>query len=324
MELIPYDTNVDFIGKRFFFVLFSLAINLLSIGLMLTWGLNYGLDFAGGVMIEVRFSQPTTSGAITQAVKDQDLEDLIIQDIGRDSKIFMLRFKQSSVNLSDVSNTVQAALASTFGQTVEVLRAESVGSKVSGDLRRKGFLAAIFVTLLMGVYIALRFDLRFGIGAIIALIHDVLVVTGALTLTQMPFDLTVLAAILTLVGYSVNDKIVIFDRVRENMRKFRRESLATTINRSINETLSRTIVTGISTLLVLFALFILGGYVIRPFAFALIVGIITGTYSSIYVGAPVVLYFESRSSLLGRTTEGRTTEGRTTERKTVGRKVTGR
>jgi preprotein translocase subunit SecF len=319
MELIPSGTNIDFIGKRLFFILFSLAINLLSIVLMLTWGLNYGLDFAGGAMIEVRFSQPTTSGAITQAVKDQGLEDLIIQDIGRDSKIFLLRFKQSSANLSDVSNALQAALAASFGQTFEVLRAESVGSKVSGDLRRKGFLAAIFVTLLMGVYIALRFDLRFGLGAVIALIHDVLVVTGALTLTQMSFDLTVLAAILTLVGYSVNDKIVIFDRVRENLRKFRRESLAAIINRSINESLSRTIITGGATLLVLLVLFTLGGYIIRPFAFALIVGIITGTYSSIYVGAPVVLYFESRSSRLGRTTENRTTEKKAARRKVTGR-----
>jgi preprotein translocase subunit SecF len=273
-------------------------------------------------MIEVRFNQPTTSEAIERAVKNQELEDLVIQDIGRDGKIFMLRFKQSSQNLSDMSNAVQAALASSFGQTFEVLRAESVGGKVTSDLRRKGLLAVTFATLLMGTYIALRFQLRFGIGAVIALIHDVLVVTGALILTQMPFDLTVLAAILTVVGYSVHDKIIVFDRVRENMRKLRHESLAVTINRSINETLSRTIITPSTVLLVLLPLFTLGGYTIRPFAFALIVGIITGTYSTVYVGAPVVLYFESRFSLFGRTTEERTTEERTTEKKTARRKAT--
>ncbi len=294
MEIVPNNINIDFVGKRFFFTIFSIVINLISIGLMMTWGLNYGLDFAGGAMIELRFAQPTTSAALQEAVKDQPLEDLTVQDIGRDSKIFMLRFKQSEKNLSDVSNTVQTALSTAFGQTFEVLRVESVGSKVSGDLRRKGFLAVLFSTLLMGAYITMRFDFRFGIGAVIALIHDVLVVTGALTISQMPFDLSVLAALLTVVGFSVHDTIIVSDRVRENLRKFRRDSLAVTINRSVNETLSRTIITSGTALLVLLALFVFGGHVIRPFAFTLIVGFITGTYSSVYIAAPVVLYFEGR------------------------------
>jgi preprotein translocase subunit SecF len=298
MELIPHNVNIDFVGKRLFFVLFSLVVNLISIVLMLTWGLNYGLDFAGGAMIEVRFAQNRTTEAIQQAVKGQALDDLMIQDVGRDSKIFMLRFKQRvEQNLSDVSDGVQKALTAAFGQTYEVLRVESVGSKVSGDLRRKGFLAVAFSTLLMGTYIAFRFELRFGIGAVIALIHDVLVVTGALTLTQMPFDLSVLAAILTVVGFSVHDTIIVSDRVRENMRKLRREALGSVINRSVNETLSRTIITSGTAILVLLALFTLGGHVIRPFAFTLILGFITGTYSSIYIAAPVVLYFEGAAWL---------------------------
>jgi preprotein translocase subunit SecF len=158
-------------------------------------------------------------------------------------------------------------------------------------------LAVTFATLLMGIYIAVRFDLRFGLGAVVALIHDVLVVMGALTLTQMPFDLSVLAAILTVVGFSVNDTVIVSDRVRENMRKFHRDPLERIINRSINETLSRTIITSGTALLVLFALFTFGGYVIRPFAFTLIVGFITGTYSSIYIATPVVLYFGSWPSV---------------------------
>ena len=295
MEFISPNINVDFVGKRFFFVVFSVAINLLSIVLLLTWGLNYGLDFSGGAMIEVRFAQPTTSAKVRQAVGSQDLEDLVIQDIGRNSTIFMLRFKQHpGQNLNEISDVVQKALTTAFGQSVEVLRIESVGSRVSGDLRRKGLLAVSFSTLLMGSYIALRFDLRFGLGAVIALTHDVLVVVGALTLTQMPFDLSVLAALLTVVGYSVHDTIIVSDRVRENMRKLRRETLANVINRSLNETLSRTIITSGTALLVLFALFLIGGHVIRPFAFTLIVGFITGTYSSIYIAAPVILYFEKR------------------------------
>jgi len=295
MELISPNINIDFVGKRFFFVVFSVAINLLSIVLLLTWGLNYGLDFSGGAMIEVRFAQPTTTAEVRQAVESQDLEDLVIQDIGRNSTIFMLRFKQHpGQNLNEISDAVKKALTTAFGQSVEVLRIESVGSRVSGDLRRKGLLAVSFSTLLMGSYIALRFDLRFGLGAVIALTHDVLVVVGALTLTQMPFDLSVLAALLTVVGYSVHDTIIVSDRVRENIRKLRRETLANVINRSLNETLSRTIITSGTALLVLFALFLIGGHVIRPFAFTLIVGFITGTYSSIYIAAPVVLYFEKR------------------------------
>jgi len=298
MELIPPNINIDFVGKRFFFLVLSLVINIVSIALMLTRGLNYGLDFAGGAMIEVRFAQVTTSEAIQQAVKDQPLADLTIQDVGRDSKIFMLRFKQEKdQNISEVSDAVKSALTSAFGQTFEVLRIESVGSKVSGDLRRKGFLAVAFSTLLMGSYIALRFDLRFGLGAVIALIHDVLVVAGALTLTQMPFDLSVLAAVLTVVGYSVHDTIIVSDRVRENLRKSRREALGSVINRSVNETLSRTIITSGTAILVLLALFSLGGHVIRPFAFTLIIGFLTGTYSSVYIAAPVVLYFEGNSWL---------------------------
>src|SRR5205823_6359289 len=162
---------IDFVGKRFFFVVFSLIINLASIVLMATWGLNYGLDFVGGAMIEVRFTQATTTAEIQKAVTGQDLDDLTIQDVGRDSKIFMLRFKQRvEQNLSEVSDAVQKALTTTFGQGYEVLRVESVGSKVSGDLRRKGFLAVAFSTLLMGTYITFRFELRFGLSAVIALI----------------------------------------------------------------------------------------------------------------------------------------------------------
>jgi preprotein translocase subunit SecF len=296
MELLPHDINFDFVGKRRFFVLLSVVINLASIVLMLTWGFNYGLDFAGGTMIEVRFAQPTTSSAVQQAVGGLGLEDLTIQDIGHDGKMFLLRFKQTTEDVGGMGPAVQAAFAASFGPTFEVLRVESVGSRVSGDLRRKGFLAVTFSTLLMGAYIALRFEVRFGLGAVVALLHDVFVVSGALILTRLPFDLSVLAAMLTVVGFSVHDTIIVSDRVRENMRKMRRESLAAIINRSINETLSRTIITSGTALLVLLALFAFGGHVIRPFAFTLIIGFITGMYSTVYIAAPVVLSFERNLS----------------------------
>ncbi|MSQ48229.1 MAG: protein translocase subunit SecF [Deltaproteobacteria bacterium] len=292
MELIPHNINVDFVGKRLFFVLMSAGINLLSIILLLTWGFNYGVDFAGGTVVEARFQQPTTPEAIDQAVKTLALEDLSIQDLGRDNTTYLLRFKQGEQNVDIANTAVRTALATAFKETVEILRVEAVGAKVSGRLRQQGFLAVTFATLFMGLYITFRFEWRFGVGAVIALLHDVLVVTGVLILTQTPFDLTVLAAMLTVVGFSVHDTIIVSDRVRENLRKIRRTNLSEVINRSINETLSRTIITSGTALMVLIALYVIGGHVIRPFALTMIVGFITGTYSSIYIAAPVVLYFE--------------------------------
>jgi preprotein translocase subunit SecF len=292
MELISHSINVDFVGKRRFFVLFSLAVNLASLLLMLTWGFNYGVDFVGGAVVEVRFPQATSAQAIRQSVATAGLQDLTIQDLGGDSRTFLLHFKQGGEGMGAIGSTVKAALTTAFGESFETLRVEAVGAKVSSELRRRGLLSVAFATIFMSVYIGLRFEMRFGLGAVVALVHDVLVVTGALVLSQMPFDLSVLAAILTVVGYSVHDTIIVSDRIRENMRKARREGLAGIINRSINETLSRTIITSGTAVLVLLALFLFGGYVIRPFAFTLIIGFITGTYSSIYIAAPVVLSFE--------------------------------
>lgn len=296
MELIPHDINLDFVGKRLFFVLLSVGINVLSIILLLTWGFNYGVDFVGGTVVEARFQQPTTANAVEEAVAKLNLEDRTIQDLGGDNKTYLLRFKQGEQDIDTASTTVRAALTEAFKDTVEILRVEAVGAKVSSRLRQQGFLAVTFATLFMGLYITFRFEWRFGVGAVIALIHDVLVVTGALILTQTPFDLTVLAAMLTVVGFSVHDTIIVSDRVRENLRKIRRSNLAEVINRSINETLSRTVITSGTALMVLLALYVIGGHVIRPFAFTMIVGFITGTYSSVYIAAPVVLYFERSSA----------------------------
>lgn len=296
MELIPHDINLDFVGKRLFFVLLSVGINLLSIILLLTWGFNYGVDFVGGTVVEARFQQPTTANAVDEAVAKLGLQDRTIQDLGGDNKTYLLRFKQGEQDIDTASTSVRAALTEAFKDTVEILRVEAVGAKVSSRLRQQGFLAVTFATLFMGLYITFRFEWRFGVGAVIALIHDVLVVTGALILTQTPFDLTVLAAMLTVVGFSVHDTIIVSDRVRENLRKIRRSNLAEVINRSINETLSRTVITSGTALMVLLALYVIGGHVICPFAFTMIVGFITGTYSSVYIAAPVVLYFERSSA----------------------------
>jgi preprotein translocase subunit SecF len=186
-------------------------------------------------------------------------------------------------------------MASQFGANgFEIRRIEFVGPKIGEDLRFRGVMSVIAATVMMGVYIWLRFEMRFGVGAVIALIHDVLITVGALVLANYEFDLTVIAALLTIVGFSVNDTVVICDRIRENMRKIKRESLETIVNTSINETLSRTILTTGTALMVLMALFFLGGAVIRPFAFALLVGFFSGVYSTIFIASPVILFWGKR------------------------------
>ncbi len=293
MELIPHDINIDFVGKRRFFLIASSVLNGLAVILMLTVGLNYGLDFTGGTMVEVRFTQPRTSSEVRQALQQANLQELTIQESGGGGERFLVRVRADEDDeVGETGRIIQETLTAAFGNTFELLRVEAVGSRVSSDLRSKAVLAVAFATVLMGVYIAMRFAPRFAAGAVIALVHDVFIVLGALVLTQTPFDLTVLAALLTVVGFSINDTIIISDRVRENMRKLRRESLGMIINRSINETLSRTIITTGTALIVLVVLFFLGGHVIRPFAFTLIVGFLSGVYSTIYIAAPVVLYFD--------------------------------
>ena len=222
-----------------------------------------------------------------------DVGESVIQDFGQDgSNEFLLRL-ESSVQLGSLSEKIRQGLAQTFGaKAFEIRRVESVGPKVGADLRRRGIWSVIASTIMMGIYVAFRFESRFGLGAVIALIHDLLVTVGALMLAQYEFDLTIVAALLTIVGFSVNDTVVICDRIRENMRKNPREKLEAIVNRSLNETLSRTILTTGTALLVLFALFFLGGGVIRPFAFSLIVGFISGVYSTIFIASPVILFWE--------------------------------
>ena len=301
-ELLPQNVNFDFVGKRKFFLILSSVLNLLAIVLFFTRGVNFGIDFAGGTDVRVRFAQGTTAGDLRADLSDLDLPDLTVQEFGREGKEFLLRFEpETATAMNTVAETIKGALAKkhTGDDTFEILSVESVGPKVGEDLRRRGFLAVAFTTLFMGIYIAMRFELSFGIGAVIALAHDVLIALLALVVSQTIFDLTTLAAMLTVIGFSVHDTIIVSDRVRENLKKNRRASLAQVINTSINETLSRTILTTGTALLVLLALYFLGGPGLEPFAFTLIVGFLTGTYSSIYIAAPVVLFWSNRSKLAG-------------------------
>jgi preprotein translocase subunit SecF len=301
-ELLPQNVNFDFVGKRKFFLILSSILNLLAIVLFFTRGVNFGIDFAGGTDVRVRFAQSTTAGDLRSDLSDLDLPDLTVQEFGREGKEFLLRFEpETATAMNTVAETIKGTLEKkhTGDDRFEILSVESVGPKVGEDLRRRGFLAVACTTLFMGIYIAMRFELSFGIGAVIALAHDVLIALLALIVSQTIFDLTTLAAMLTVIGFSVHDTIIVSDRVRENLRKNRRASLAEVINTSINETLSRTILTTGTALLVLLALYFLGGPGLEPFAFTLIVGFLTGTYSSIYIAAPVVLFWSNRSKLAG-------------------------
>jgi len=247
-------------------------------------------------MVHLRFQQAVTIPDIRRALETISLGGAVIQDFGgRGSNEYLLRLDKTSVELGALGEQIKKSLTGQFGAgKFEVRRIESVGPKVGADLRFRGVMSVIAATIMMGVYIWFRFDYRFGVGAVIALLHDVLVTIGALMLANYEFDLTVVAALLTVVGYSVNDTVIVCDRIRENMRKVRRESLETIINTSINETLSRTIITVSTAIMVLVALFLLGGAVIRPFAFALLIGFFSGVYSTIFIASPVILMWDKR------------------------------
>lgn len=292
--LIPIDTKIDFVRLAPMMVGISAALCAVSMVLLATRGLNYGTDFAGGAMLQVRFAQATTAAEVRGALEQAKVDGAVVQDVGAEHQEFQIRVAEVTEGQAETaSNGVRNALQGRFGEgSYEILRVDTVGPKVGRDLWRDATLAVIVSTILMGIYIAVRFDLRFGLGAAVALAHDVIVTVGALVITQMEFDLTSVAALLTIVGFSVNDTVVISDRIRENMTKRRRDGLANIINLSINETLSRTVITSGTAIVVVIALFLLGGDVIHSFAFSLLVGFVAGVYSSVYVAAPIVLWLE--------------------------------
>jgi preprotein translocase subunit SecF len=295
-ELIKPGTNIDFVGYRFYAVSASIVVIVVGIVSLFLRGVNYGIDFAGGTLVQVKFQQPVSINDIRAALESISAKDVTVQDFGTGrSNEFIVRMLESDPELKrGLPQQVGTALGERFkGKSdFEVLRVESVGPRVGKDLRQRAVLAVLAATMVMGGYIAVRFEPRFGIGAAVALLHDVMVAVTALSLTRLEFDLTTVAALLTIVGYSVNDTVIVSDRIRENMRKNRREPLASVMNRSINETLSRTILTAGTVLLVLLALFFLGGEILHGFAFTLLVGVIVGTYSSIYIASPIVLYMD--------------------------------
>ncbi len=294
MEFIKPGINYNFIGLRWKMLALSLIV--IAAGLISIFakgGLNYGIDFAGGTLIQVRFEKPIKIDDLRDAVSKVFKGDITVQDFGgmeAKGREYIIRVEKSPKTPQQVAKELSAFLKKHFkGNRAEIRRVEMVGPKAGRELREKGLLAIIYSIIGMLIYITWRFEFRFAIGAILALIHDVLVTIGVFSMTNKEFNLPILAAILTIVGYSLNDTIVVFDRIRENMKKLKGVAFEDLVNRSINETLSRTILTSLTTLIAVLVFFIFGGGVIRDFAFALIVGIVAGTYSSIYIASPVVI-----------------------------------
>lgn len=292
MEFIKPDINFDFVGKMKMAFGISLAMIIISFA-SIAWhgGLNYGIDFAGGALIQAKFNVPFTIDKIRESFRPLGLQNSIIQQYGPTE--IVVRIAEGAADLKELSGKLEESLNKTFGQNaVEMRRVEMVGPKVGRDLTRKALMAIMFSWVGMLIYIAWRFELRYATGGILALVHDTIITIGAFSLLNKEFDLTIVAAILTIIGYSINDTIVIFDRIRENARKNTRQSLNDVINTSVNQTLSRTLLTSLTVLIVLVILFLFGGAVIHDFTFALLVGTIAGVYSTVFIASPIVLLFE--------------------------------
>ncbi len=343
MEFIKPGINIQFIGRRKKAYIFSgILIILTVLFLIIRGGLNYGIDFSGGVLVQARFNASVYPDQIRESLRSVGLEQSRIQEFGEKGEFeYLIRISKTDIELSGLSDKVEGCLEDNFGkENVEIRRVEMVGPKIGEDLRKKALFAIFYALLFMVIYISGRFEykwtvsiitaaalalgvyiisslgmsvvwliagaviitmglcwilqLEYALGALVALFHDVTITIGAFALTNREITLPVVAALLTIVGYSLNDTIVVFDRIRENHKRYRSRDLPRIINQSINETLSRTILTSATTLIVVICLFVLGGGVINDFAFALLVGVMVGTYSSIFVASPILLIWKGQ------------------------------
>jgi preprotein translocase subunit SecF len=278
----------NFMGMRKVTSIVSALLIIFSVFTLSYQGLNLGIDFTGGTLVEVGYPEAVNLDKLRQSFSDSEFNDVAIQYFGSAKEILIRIPPQQGLNSADVSSKLLNLLSSN-NFSAEMRRVEFVGPQVGEELREDGGLAMLYALLCIMVYIAFRFQMRFSVGAVSALIHDVIITLGFFSITRFSFDLTILAALLAVIGYSLNDTIVVFDRVRENFRKIRDKTPVEVFNISLNQTLSRTLMTSFTTLLVLTALFLLGGEIIHGFSVALIFGVLIGTYSSIYIASPVTL-----------------------------------
>ncbi|MCB1717300.1 MAG: protein translocase subunit SecF [Candidatus Competibacteraceae bacterium] len=297
------DTHIDFMAKRRTAMIISIVVLVLSILLIAVRGINWGLDFTGGTVVEVVYPAPVDIPDVRAALVAANFTGAEVQHFGTSSDVLIRIAPQEGLNSAEASTGILNALK-TINDAVEMQRVEFVGPKVGSELVEQGGLALIFVLILILVYVTLRFEWRLAVGTIVALVHDPVITIGIFALLGVEFDLTVLAAILAVIGYSVNDSVVVLDRIRENFRKIRRGSPTEIINTSINQTLTRTLMTSGTTLLAVLALLFLGGPIIHGFALALVIGIFVGTYSSVYIASSIALSLGlNREDLLPRAKE---------------------
>ena len=300
LRLIPDDTRVPFMKWRRWTIGGSIVGGLAAIVLMFTVGLNYGIDFQGGIMIEVRTAGPADLGALRASLGGLGLGEVALQEFGEPSDVLIRVERQPGEEAEQqrAVESIRAALTADIGTDIEYRRVEFVGPQASQTIVVGALWAVGLAVMAMMFYIWIRFELPFGVGSVAALIHDVLLTVGVFSVTGLEFNLSTVAAILMIIGYSMNDTVIVYDRVRENLRKYKAMSIEALLDRSVNDTLTRTVNTTGTTFLALFALYFLGGEVIRDFSFAMIWGIAVGTYSSIYIATPILLMFDERK--LGR------------------------
>lgn len=284
-----FEREIDFLGKRKIALICSSILLIISIISLAINGLKLGIDFTGGTLVEVGYDHPAELSLIRNSLSNSSFEDASVQHFGSTKDVLIRLKPQKELNSSDLSNQVLAAINSNAETKAELRRIEYVGPQVGDELAEDGGLALLYSMFGILIYIAWRFEHKFSLGSVAALFHDVIITLGVFSIFQMEFDLTVLAAILAVIGYSLNDTIVVYDRIRENFRTLRKGTSQQVMNISLNQTLSRTLMTSITTALVLVALAFLGGEIIHNFSIALLIGVAIGTYSSIYIASPIVL-----------------------------------
>jgi preprotein translocase subunit SecF len=286
---LPAQSRFKFMSKRIPAMIFSTLLILASLASLFTQGLNLGIDFTGGFLIEAGYERDVNLDQVRKTLADNNFKDAQVQNFGSSKDIIVRLAPRDDLNQSTIGNKVISVLQNDTDQKIEMRRVEFVGPQIGEELRDDGGIAMLVALGGILIYISMRFQFKSAVGAILALVHDVIITIGAFSILQIEFDLTVLAAILAVIGYSLNDTVVVLDRIRETFRSIRKTSPEEILNISINQTIARTLVTSLTTLLVLIALFIFGGEIIHGFATALIIGVVIGTYSSIYIASATLL-----------------------------------
>ena len=302
LRLVPQTTNINFLGVRKIAIAASILLIIGSIALFAVNSLNYGIDFKGGIKLEIGTQGESVDfDKIRSSLRELDLGEVAVQGYGGPDKALIRVERQPGGNEAQNAALEQVRQKiSSLIEGVDFRDQAVIGPKVSGELKQDGIIAVSVAVLMVLIYIWFRFEWQFGLGAVIALVHDVLLTVGFFAITRLEFNLSIIAALLTIVGYSLNDTVVVYDRVRENIRKYRKKPMEEVLNFSLNQTLSRTVMTSVTTLLALVALYVFGGPVIQGFTAAMIWGVVIGTYSSIFIASPVLLIFKLRPEALLR------------------------